>query len=182
MKRVVAIRHAPTQSTGLCVGNAEIPCTLPASDAAAMVLAAIGDSPFASVWTSPSERCRLPATLIARHLALPLHVDERLQEISLGRWQLQTWASIEATDASRYASWLTNWLTEAPPEGELPSALLHRVRDWWLQVQCGSHLLISHAGVHRALRVFLHGKSWEQVMGEPVPHLQHETFASSASS
>ncbi len=175
-KYVLAVRHAPTVSAGLCVGNAEVACTLSEQDAAERILSRVDGCRFIRVWTSPIERCRAPAALIARRLRLPLGVDERLQEISLGEWQLRTWDAIAASEPERYQAWLENWLSEAPPGGELPSTLVRRVGEWWSGLPSGQHLLISHAGVNRALRVLVHGQSWTQAMSTAVPHLEAEGF------
>jgi alpha-ribazole phosphatase len=176
MRHVIAVRHAPTEAEGVCVGNGDVPCTVSAQDAAAKILLAVSGRRFACVWSSSLERCRGPATLIARALGLPLCVDERLKEIDLGQWQLRTWSSIEATEPEQYKSWLEHWLTQTPPGGELPYEMLGRVEEWWRHLAPGIHLLISHAGVNRALRVLMGGKTWTEAMGGPVPHLQAESF------
>jgi broad specificity phosphatase PhoE len=145
-------------------------------DAVATILPSVAGRRFVGVWTSPIQRCRGPAALIAERLRVPLFVDERLKEISLGEWQLRSWESIAASDPERYKSWLASWLTQAPPGGELPSALLGRVEKWWNELPDGEHLLISHAGVNRALRVLVGGQTWTRAMSMTVPHLQGELF------
>jgi len=175
-KRVLAVRHAPTASPGLCVGNGEVPCAISEQDAAGRILASVAEYSFTCVWTSPVERCRGPAALIAQSLRVPLRIDDRLNEISLGEWQLRSWASIEASEPERYQSWLESWLTRAPPGGELPGELLRRVGEWWNDLPTGAHLLVAHAGVIRALRVLVDGKSWIKAMTVTVPHLQGESF------
>jgi alpha-ribazole phosphatase len=179
-RRLLAVRHAPTVLVGLCVGSAEIPCTMTAEVAAERILPLLSQERLTYVWSSPSERCKGPASFLAQSLNLPLCIDERLKEICLGRWQLRSWESIEATEPERYRYWLENWLTQAPPGGELVTAVLHRVGEWWGQLPAGEHLLISHAGVNRALRVIVHGKSWTQAMTVPAPHLQGECFEQDA--
>lgn len=173
MRHLIAVRHAPTDAEGLCVGNGEVPCTMSAQDAAKM-LQVVSGRRFACVWSSPLERCRGPAALVAQSLGLPLRVDDRVKEFDLGTWQLRTWASIEAAEPELYRSWLANWLTQAPPGGERPDQLLRRVGEWWNDLQPGAHLLISHAGVNRALRVLINGQTWSEAMAGPVPHLQAE--------
>ena len=163
-------------SSGLCVGDAEVACTLSAHDAATRVLGMVGGARFACVWSSPRQRCLAPARLLAEKLQLPLRIDERLLEISLGQWQMRSWAEIESTDGERYRSWLANWLTEAPPGGERPEQILRRVQSWWNDLGPGSHLLMAHAGVIRALRVCVTGLSWVQAMGLEVRHLDGECF------
>jgi alpha-ribazole phosphatase len=174
--RVLAVRHAPTLSAGLCVGDAEISCAISVDDAVERVLPSLVDQAFTDVWASPIERCKGLAARIAAALDLPLRIDHRLKEISLGAWQLRSWAEIEGAEPERYRWWLENWLTQAPPGGELASELLGRVEGWWERLPAGQHLLISHAGVNRALRVLVGGQSWAEAMSMTVPHLQGELF------
>lgn len=176
VRELTAVRHAPTLSQGLCVGRGDVPCTMSEQGAATRILSSLAKEDFMRVWTSPVQRCRGPASLVALALGLPLGVDERLQEIDLGRWQLRSWESIEAAEPELYKSWLENWLIQAPPGGERPDEMLRRVGEWWHELPPGKHLLVSHAGVNRALRVLLDGKTWMEAMREPIPHLQAERF------
>jgi alpha-ribazole phosphatase len=174
--RLLAIRHAPTLAEGLCVGDAEVPCVLSAEASAERMLDVAGDSEFACMWSSPMMRCLAPARLLAERLALPLRIDERLREISLGAWQGRSWVQVEASDPARYKFWLANWIDVAAPGGESTMQLLQRVRAWWKELSEGDHLLVAHAGIIRALRVLVRGESWMDAMHSPVPHLQGHWF------
>lgn len=94
----------------------------------------------------------------------------------MGAWEGRTWNEIAASETEQYQTWLDHWLTQAPPGGETPSQLLARVEAWWKQLPPGEHLLVSHAGVTRALRVLLRGSAWIDAMVEAVPHLDIERF------
>lgn len=179
---VLAVRHAPTESTGLCVGSGEVACAISAEEAAEKIRRSMAGRTFTHVWASPIERCKAPASFLADKLSLPLCIDHRLKEVCLGRWQLRSWAAIEASEPARYRSWLKNWLTQAPPGGESVTAFLGRVDAWWKQLPSGEHLLVSHAGVNRALRVLVHGKRWTEAMAISVPHLHGELFERAADS
>jgi alpha-ribazole phosphatase len=175
--RLFAVRHAPTLARGLCVGDAEVDCSISAEQAAGRINTVVPDCRFASVWSSPRARCLQPARVLAEQLALPLQVDGRLREIGLGVWQGRPWSAIEAGDSARFHDWLSNWTDSAPPEGETAANLLLRVRSWWTELPSGCHLLVAHAGVIRGLRVLVHGDSWPQAMSEPVPYLQGQWFS-----
>ncbi len=179
--RVLAVRHAPALTAGLCVGDAEVACAMAPEQAAARMLCAAGSASFARVWTSPRGRCLLPARLLAGTLGLPVQDDERLREISLGDWQGRPFAAIAAESPERFGSWLKNWLAEPPPGGESMEDFLHRVASWWRSVPPGDHLLVAHAGVVRALRVLVCGQSWAEAMRAEVPHLQGEWFCARGS-
>jgi alpha-ribazole phosphatase len=175
-KRLLAVRHAPTLSAGLCVGDADVPCAIPAPQAAEEILCLVGSRTFQEVWSSPSERCLMPARLVADRLALPLHVDDGLKEIHLGRWQMQPWTAIVSFDPVTYHAWMADWLTQAPPEGERPEQLSQRVSAWWNSLCAGDHLLVAHAGVVRALHVLTRGMSWPEAMQTQVMHLEGYWF------
>jgi alpha-ribazole phosphatase len=178
---VFAIRHAPTVASlaeaAICVGDADVPCVMSAEKAAAVMRTLLADCRFAGVWSSPLSRCHHPARVLAGQLGVPLHVDQRVREICLGTWQGQTWSTIEANDAQRFAAWTSNWTETAPPGGETAADLLLRLRSWWNDLPHGRHLLVAHAGVVRGLRVMISGESWVQAMREPVANLQGAWFA-----
>jgi alpha-ribazole phosphatase len=174
---VLAIRHAPTLTEGLCVGDAEAPCALPAEEAAAHIRERFSGIGFAAIWSSPRSRCQDPARVLAAEMGIPHKVDSRLREIDLGEWQGRPWAAIESSDPARYQAWLSDWEDTAAPGGETTMDLQRRVRSWWNELASGCHLLVAHAGVIRALRVAVQRKSWAQAMREPVPYLQGRWFA-----
>jgi alpha-ribazole phosphatase len=176
--RLFAVRHAPTLCQGLCVGDADLASAMSAEEAASRMQALVAGHAFASVWSSPRSRCLGPARVLAGQLGLPLQVDERLREISLGIWQGQSWDAIEAGDSARFREWLSHWIDTAPPGGESTTDLVLRLGSWWREFCCGCHLLVAHAGVIRGLRVLLHGDSWPEAMRAPVPHLHGEWFSS----
>jgi alpha-ribazole phosphatase len=114
--------------------------------------------------------------MVARALGIPLRIDHRLREISFGDWEQKKWTNIEATMPEQFQSWMDHWLTEAPPQGELPAQLAQRVQSWWSDLATGDHLLVSHAGVQRALRMILRGMTWPEAMQQGVPYLKGELF------
>lgn len=174
---VLAVRHAPFSADGLCVGDAEVPCTMTAEEAAASIGEQYADYDFATVWSSLRSRCLNPARVLATDRGLPHRIDQRLREIDLGVWQGQPWATIAAADSARYQAWLSDWIRTAPPCGETAMDVQRRVCSWWNELPEGCHLLVAHAGVVRALRVVVQGISWTQAMREPVPFLQGQWFA-----
>lgn len=174
--RVLAVRHAPTLGQGICIGDAEVACAMPHEETAERILERLPSRAFRQVWSSSLSRCSIPARHIADRLHLPLLADERLREISLGRWQGRSFADIEASDGDHYRRWLSQWERLAPPQGEAAIDVSRRVASWWKQLPAGNHLLIAHAGVLRALRVLVGGATWKQAMTSPVRHLEPTWF------
>lgn len=169
-----AVRHAPVRVAGVCYGRAEVEPAMTSEDAAARILALC---PIGQVWSSPSARCREPATLVAAALGAPLTVDERLYELDFGAWEGRSWDALALEDAAALRRWTDDWLRVAPPGGEDVGRLERRVRAWWGALDRGrAHLLVGHAGVIRALKVIA-GASWPAAMATPIPHLAPHRFA-----
>jgi alpha-ribazole phosphatase len=168
--RLVTVRHAKTDVSGLCIGRTDVMPTIVA-DEAARTLERFPQIRSDIVWTSPLIRCRELAEILARPEAT--RVDERLLEMDFGSWEGRTWKEIEAEDAESLADWMQRWQTDGPPGGgESAEGLAKRTRSWWNELDPGaSHLLVAHAGVVRALHVVVEGLSWPAAMNREVPHL-----------
>jgi broad specificity phosphatase PhoE len=82
---------------------------------AAARLARVPD--VAAVLTSPLQRARQTAALVAEATGAPLHVRERLIETDFGAWEGLTFAEARARDPQLHADWLGSEEV-APPGGE----------------------------------------------------------------
>ena len=82
---------------------------------AAARLARVPD--VAAVLTSPLQRARQTAALVAEATGAPLHVRERLIETDFGSWEGLTFAEARARDPQLHAEWLGSEEV-APPGGE----------------------------------------------------------------
>lgn len=111
------------------------------------------------VYTSPLRRCRIPAQLFT---ANPV-VDARIAEMHFGDWEGMRWDDIKSPEAS---SWMRNYLTQRTPNGESFQDLRNRVMDFLenaIPEETEAALLVSHAGVIRALMIELEEQSPRQV-------------------
>ncbi len=178
---LLAIRHAPTDADGLCVGRHEVATQLTHDDAAERMRRAFDLLPGVEVatidrvWSSPLSRCREPAARLARALGVSHAIDPRLLELDYGIWEGRAWDTIAREDGARMHAWMDAWQSAAPPGGESVATLEARVRAWWEELD-GTPSLVAHAGVVRALRVVARGLAWADAMRAPVPHLQVESF------
>jgi broad specificity phosphatase PhoE len=82
---------------------------------AAARLARVPD--VAAVLTSPLQRARQTAALVAEATGAPLHVRDRLIETDFGAWEGLTFAEARARDPQLHAEWLGSEEV-APPGGE----------------------------------------------------------------
>jgi len=117
------------------------------------------------------------ASELANRTGADITIDERLWEISYGRWEGRSWRDLEQSENAFFLSWMQNWQNVAPPEGESVAMLEARVRAWWqsLTSTC-NHWLIGHAGVMKALGVIVEAMSWEVAMAMPVEHLKWRSY------
>ncbi len=173
---LLVVRHAPVAVEGVCYGQSDVP-TLVAPEAASGAifeqLVAEGAT-VARVWTSPWQRAREPAAVLAARLGVPLVVDARLSELSFGEWEGRRWADLE--EDARFAGWMKAWQEGAPPGGERIAELTARVRAWCRDARAlgETALAVTHAGVVRVLRAEARGTGYEAVVEEAVTALKVE--------
>jgi probable phosphoglycerate mutase len=157
---IILARHGRTvfNETGRYQGACDSPLTPlgfeQARKVGALVRALVqGD---VTLWSSPLGRAVATAEIIkdVARLRCDLTLDDRLREVSLGRWDGLTDEEIEDLDpgacdgASRF-----DWFFRAP-DGETFDHAEARLRDWLGEVdaQPGSHVVVSHGLSGRILR------------------------------
>ncbi|MDR2188715.1 MAG: alpha-ribazole phosphatase family protein [Azonexus sp.] len=143
------IRHpAPQIAPGICYGQLDLP-----AESAAPIAARLRAElpPHLPLWSSPLRRCR--------ELALALHpapiFDERLREINFGAWEGRPWADIPRHELDAWAADIANY---TPPGGESPSQLQHRALAFIATLDTPEAMLVTHAGIIRALNAAAIGK------------------------
>jgi alpha-ribazole phosphatase len=177
-------RHAKVAVSGVCYGQSDVPTVLSAEDAARALLEAIAHAKVGAVsevWTSTTRRTEPVAALVAARLGARLHRDARIAELAMGEWEGRPFAAIERDDGARYQRWMKEWRTESPPGGETLTQLVARVTAWAAERSGepveGARLVVSHAGVIRALRALASGRTYEEEMAQAVEHLAIERVA-----
>ena len=162
------VRHPPTDTDGLCVGQLEVALKISQIKAAQMVFEQAPMKPII-VWSSDLPRCCDLASLLSKKWEADHVIDPRLREISMGDWEGQLYDDL--IDDPRWSTWCTNWMTECPPNGETLDDLHRRVLRWYNEQSISANIvLISHAGVVRCLQ-HIHGMPWNVAMQQKVPHL-----------
>jgi len=129
--------------------------------------AVAGHRPWQAIITSPLSRCREFAAELANELQLPLHSDDRLQEIGFGEWEGKTADEIRAVDPDVLQRFWQDPERHRPPGAEPMPAFYQRVRAAWddlLAQHSGRHtLVVCHAGVIRMSLLHL--------LGYPLQHV-----------
>jgi probable phosphoglycerate mutase len=108
---------------------------------------------------SPLRRTRDTMELMRGALGLPpkeYRIDERLKELTFGRWEGSTWREIRARDAASATRREREKWDFVPPEGESYAMLADRLRPVVAEIDRDT-VLVSHGGVARALLTLLAG-------------------------
>jgi alpha-ribazole phosphatase len=161
----------------LCYGQLDLPAELDSNDVVRLEAAlANGEreskASYEAIWSSPARRCLPLAKALAAARSLEVQVDARLWELSFGTWEGRRFAQLEQEPI--FFEWMNDWQRRSPPGGESLMELQQRVFAWlqpFRARQQAAALLVTHAGVIRALRVELAGWDWKSAMAHPVEHL-----------
>lgn len=138
-------------------------------------LARLDAPPFDHIAASPLARCRAVAEHAAQTRAVPLTLLEGFREMAFGAWEGLTPDEAAARDPALYARFRKH--SAAAPGGESLADLRARVTTaWqtWLAGADGGHrLLITHAGVMRALLMDLIGLPEAHLWRIALPECAH---------
>lgn len=166
-KKLVALRHTAVATTaGLCYGQIDVPLATSYAEDLNLVKQRLRAPGFSRVISSPLKRChRLAIDLECG----PVTRDPRIQELSFGQWEGQLWSEIPR-EISEY--WTDDVIHRSPPGGESFVNLVERVatviRDPELWQDSESVLLVTHAGVIRALIHLLEGREYAECLKENI--------------
>ncbi len=175
------VRHPPVSVSGVCYGHADVPASASDEEVAELALRLPRVS---RIWTSTSSRCAELATRLAARLGASLSPDPRLREMCFGEFEGLTWTEIERRYPDAYTAWMGDWRRTPPPGGETLSAYEERAHQALSEIRertlrearsnaepSGPPLIVTHAGVIRALFRASEGLEWDEALGRAVPHL-----------
>jgi alpha-ribazole phosphatase len=168
------VRHPKVSVSGICYGHADLKADFGDDELDAL----LGKLPrFGAVWSSPLSRCKRLAARVAERLALPLRTDDRLRELGFGAFEGLAWSEIETRFPEAYAAWMGDWQRTPPPGGETLSELTTRIADVLsviLSTDAAAEktLVVTHAGVIRAVHRLTENLSWDEALARPIPHLE----------
>lgn len=128
---------------------------------------------FDAIATSPLRRCHDFAVPLAAQYGVPLQVMPAFGELAFGDWEGLTPDEASARDPDAHRAFHASYGEHAPPNGESLASLRARVAQaWqhWIAQDCGANrLLITHAGVMRALLIELFDFTPEQIFKIALP-------------
>lgn len=131
------------------------------------------DDKFDAIATSPLRRCQDFAAPLAAQCAVPLQVIAAFSELVFGDWEGLTPDEASARDPDAFHVFHTSFGEHAPPNGESLALFRTRVaqgwQHWMVQGSGANRLLVTHAGVMRALLMELFGFTPAQTFQIALP-------------
>jgi probable phosphoglycerate mutase len=159
------LRHGQIEGQGTrrFIGQTDIPLDYTGRKQAGSWQALFTAIGFKQVYTSALTRCRDTAALACPD-STPV-IDCRLNEINLGDWDGQAFEHIKTKYPDLFEQRGRDIYGFRPPGGESFKDLFHRVSIFFSELPLSSHiLLVTHAGVIRAMRCFWAGEKMENLL------------------
>jgi broad specificity phosphatase PhoE len=156
MRRLLLVRHAPTNATRRTAFPSDEALDDRAREQAACLASRLPTR--CEALSSPALRCRETAAAAG----LDATADAALAECDFGSWAGRSLAEVDASDPEAARAWLTD-PDSAPHGGESLSAFARRVAEW-LDRQAerdGSAVAVTHAGVVKGALVHALGAPLE---------------------
>ena len=155
--RLLAVRHGATEwsQARRFAGSRDIPLTAQGRLQAEAAAQALADTSAAAIYTSPLERARTSADVIAKpHRREPV-IEPGFREMAFGTWEGLTRDELLTRFPAEAAVWASTPHLLTPPEGEPLTAVDARVRAALTalvdQHQGETIILVSHAIVTRLI-------------------------------
>lgn len=135
----------------------------------------LGMKEFDAVFSSPMKRCAKLAAELANNLSVK--TDGRLIELNFGDWEMTSWNSIFQSAAGK--AWFADYANTRCPNGESFAEQIERTRLFLSDFQkeiFAKVLVVTHAGVIRAMMCLLQNKTPDEAFQIPVENGQVFTF------
>ncbi len=155
--RLFTVRHGATEYSRdrRFAGSRDVPLTTDGRLQAEAVAQALAGASVAAVYTSPLERARVCADLIAKPHRVEPRVEPDLREMAFGAWEGLRRDELAVRFPREAEAWRATPHLVTPPGGETLGAVATRVRDVvdrLIAAHAGeAAILISHAVVVRLI-------------------------------
>jgi broad specificity phosphatase PhoE len=105
--KLFVVRHAETAWTAerRFSGQRDVPLAAGGEVQAEALAQALAGAKLAAIYSSPLERARTTAEIIAKPHRLPVQVDAALREMGFGRWEGRTRDDVAASEPAAWAVW-----------------------------------------------------------------------------
>jgi probable phosphoglycerate mutase len=153
--RLYLVRHGATAHSAedRFAGSTDIALSAEGREQATRLAARLADDRVRAVYSSPLQRTRDTAAILARPHGLPTMARDGLREISHGRWEGLRRAEVEERFPAEYAAWEEDPFTFAPEGGECGLDVMARalpvIRDIVLAHEGQNVVVVSHKATLR---------------------------------
>jgi len=165
---ITAIRHTTVDvPSGVCYGITDVPLASTFRNELEPIRQMLKGQVFDAVFSSPLSRCTCLATEI--FLEGLLRIDQRLTELNFGDWEMMPWNTIFNTSEGKI--WFQDYTLASCPNGESLIDLISRTKMFIDDLEEMKHdriVLVTHAGVIRALTCLLQQKTPEEAFNTPL--------------
>lgn len=153
---IFLIRHGQIRVTAprRFIGQLDLPLTPKGRLQMARVAVSMQPESISAIYTSPLQRARESAAIVAGRLGLTLHTEPDLNEINLGLWDGLSFAEVKQRFPGEYEKRGQQLAVYRTPGGESFSDLQIRsikALDNIVQKSSGNILIVAHAGINRVL-------------------------------
>ena len=173
------VRHGQTDWNleGRYQGQADTPLNPTGMEEAERAARQLENRPFQEVYSSDLQRAKRTAEMIARSRNVPIHIDPRLREISLGEWEGQIFNLIQERYPQEVEERKQNPLTFRAPGGESVEEIWVRVKQAVKEIadkNSGKEVvLVSHGLVLATLLAYARdhdiSQAYKQIPANAVP-------------
>lgn len=173
---ITTIRHTSVDvPSGICYGITDVPLAPAFRNESESIRQKLADKKFDAVFSSPLSRCtKLAAELFPEG---QLQIDHRLTELNFGDWEMTSWKSIYESETGK--EWFANYVNTRCPNGESLIDLISRTKIFLTDLIGMKHeriVLVTHAGVIRALMCLIQHKTAEEAFQTPLAYGQIMNF------
>ena len=150
------IRHPePEVDPGICYGSLDLKLSARGLEHAREIASALAGEPFGAIYTSPLERCRRMAEILAGGRTCPVEVADALREMDLGECEGCRYEDLAARYPDIFREWMERPASVRWPGGETFLELRERavaaIGGMRQQYAGQSIAVVTHAGVVRAM-------------------------------
>lgn len=166
---IYLLRHTHVDvPKGICYGNSDVGLAKTFPEELLAVKKQLQDISFAKTYSSPLKRC----VTLAENLSKSVIIDERIREYNFGEWERMTWDDIYALDKGK--KWFNDYVNVACPQGESFEMMLQRVDKFLGELPDTDEniLVVTHAGIIRAILILLENYTVNQAFDTPVAYGQ----------
>jgi probable phosphoglycerate mutase len=150
--RIFLVRHGATELSAedRFAGETDVALSEVGREQLSKLARRLAGEPIAAVYASPLGRTIETARILAKPHGLPVTPKEGLREISHGRWEGKTRASVEKEFPQEYALWQQDPFSFAPEGGETGLAVTARALPALLEIVAAHPGKLVVAASHKA--------------------------------